>query len=43
MSEDNSKDVEEKVKEPKASAESTAVETKEDETPETSASADKQL
>jgi small subunit ribosomal protein S11 len=46
MSEDNSKDVEEKVKEPKASAESTAaestaVETKEDEVPETSASADK--
>ena len=42
MSEDNSKDVEEKAKEPKASAESTAVEIKEDETPETSsASADK--
>ena len=39
MSEDNSKDEEDKVEEPKASAESTAVETKEDEIPETAASA----
>jgi len=41
MSEDNSKDVEEKVEEPKASAESTAVETKEDEVAETATSAEK--
>ncbi|MEC8243794.1 MAG: 30S ribosomal protein S11 [Verrucomicrobiota bacterium] len=41
MSKDISKDMEEKVKEPKASAKSTAVETKEDEVAETAPSAEK--
>ena len=41
MSEDNSKDEEKKVEETKASAESTAVESKEDETPQTAPSAEK--
>ena len=41
MSEDNSKDVEEKVEEPKATAENTAVETKEDEVAEAATSSEK--
>jgi small subunit ribosomal protein S11 len=41
MSEDNSKDVEEKVVEPKATAENTAVETKEDEVAEAATSSEK--